>query len=636
MAFISVLSVLPASSVSAAVSGWNPAYIMDDGIMTNKNTMTAGQIEEFLISKVPTCDTNGTQPSEYGGGTRAQWGQATHGQSTFYCLRDFWEGGRNGAQIIYDTAQKYSINPQVLLVLLQKEQGLVTDTWPLNLQYRTATGYGCPDSAPCDSQYYGLTNQLDWSAKMFRAILNQSSTWYSPYTVGNNFIRWSPDSSCGGTTVNIANLTTAALYDYTPYQPNQAALNAGLGTGDGCSAYGNRNFYIYFTSWFGDTRIQVIDPFISRYTTLGGTGSILGKATINKVCGLKDNGCYQGFDTGGLYWSQNSSTYESYGPIRLRYSEMGNENSSLGYPNNPVICGLKDNGCYQGYQNGTLYYSPNVGHAYENMGTIRDRFMALGTEGGVLGYPSSPMVCGLRSGGCFQGFENGAIYKSPLGTFENYGSIRQYYLLVGTENGFLGYPTSTEQCNTKYSGCYQSFEGGMLYQSTTTGAHSVRGGMLAKWSQYGKEWGALGMPTSDEIYGGAGGSSHQNFEGGTIYWTSAGGRAVLSSINTRWQEIGAETGKLGFPTGDTMCGTKDGGCYQLFPNTNTIYWSQATGAKTVWGGIYAAWNSAGKEWGRLGYPTTNEYAASNGDTEQDFQGGSIFWNTTSGVRVVYN
>src|SRR5699024_261440 len=39
-----------------------------------------------------------------------------------------------------------------------------------------------------------------------------------------------------------------------PYQPNRAALNAGYGTGDGCSAYGNRNFYNYFTDWFGSTQ----------------------------------------------------------------------------------------------------------------------------------------------------------------------------------------------------------------------------------------------------------------------------------------------------------------------------------------------------------------------------------------------
>jgi hypothetical protein len=38
-----------------------------------------------------------------------------------------------------------------------------------------------------------------------------------------------------------------------PYQPNQAALNNLYGIGDGCSAYGNRNFWRIFTGWFGST-----------------------------------------------------------------------------------------------------------------------------------------------------------------------------------------------------------------------------------------------------------------------------------------------------------------------------------------------------------------------------------------------
>ena len=254
VAVLSIGFLFPSGSASALpVVGFQAGRIIDDAIFTAKDSMNASQIQSFLNSKVPTCDTYGTQPSEYGGGTRAQWGQAKYGQSTFTCLKDYSEGGKSAAQIIYEKAQAYSINPQVLIVLLQKEQGLVTDTWPLNVQYRTAAGYGCPDTAPCDTQYYGLSNQLDWAAKMFRAIMNTSPTWYTPYVLGNNFIRWSPTSSCGGSTVNIQNRATQALYNYTPYQPNQSALNAGYGVGDSCGAYGNRNFYLYFNDWFGPT-----------------------------------------------------------------------------------------------------------------------------------------------------------------------------------------------------------------------------------------------------------------------------------------------------------------------------------------------------------------------------------------------
>lgn len=249
---IVITAALGQSTHAAPVTGFNAGRIIDDSVFINANALNINQIQSFLNSKVPVCDTNGTQASEYGGGTRAQWGAANYGQSTFTCLRDYSEGGKGAAQIIYEASQDFQINPQVLLVLLQKEQGLVTDTWPLNIQYRSATGYGCPDTAPCDSQYYGLTNQVRWSARMFRAIMNNSSTWYTPYLLGDNFIQYSPNASCGGSTVTIQNRSTQALYNYTPYQPNAGALAAGWGQAT-CGAYGNRNFYLYFTEWFGNT-----------------------------------------------------------------------------------------------------------------------------------------------------------------------------------------------------------------------------------------------------------------------------------------------------------------------------------------------------------------------------------------------
>lgn len=236
---------------AAPVLDFKPGRIIEDSVFTNSVSMTPAQIQSFLNAKVPNCDTWGTQPSEFGGGTRRQWAEARGYSPPYTCLKDFSENGLSAAQIIYNVSQQYQINPQVLIVLLQKEQGLVTDTWPTSNQYRSATGYGCPDTAPCNSLYYGLTNQISWSAKMFRAILNNSPNWYTPYNLGNNFIRWSPNSSCGGSNVYIENRSTQALYNYTPYQPNASALNAGYGTGDACGAYGNRNFYLYFRDWFG-------------------------------------------------------------------------------------------------------------------------------------------------------------------------------------------------------------------------------------------------------------------------------------------------------------------------------------------------------------------------------------------------
>lgn len=258
IAYIMALSITLAwhtpTTSAAPVTGWNAGRIIEDWMMTASNSMSPSQIQTFLNSKVSYCDTWGTQPSEFGGGTRRQWAEARGYAAPYTCLKDYTENGKSASQIIYDVGQEFTINPQVLVVLLQKEQSLVTDTWPLPTQYKTATGYGCPDTAPCASQYFGLTNQLRWAARMFRAIMNDSPTWYTPYEVGENYIRYNPTASCGGTVVNIQNRSTQALYNYTPYQPNQGALAAGWGTAY-CGAYGNRNFFLYFNEWFNFTSV---------------------------------------------------------------------------------------------------------------------------------------------------------------------------------------------------------------------------------------------------------------------------------------------------------------------------------------------------------------------------------------------
>ena len=245
---VSVSLSMQNTAEATGVTGWDAGRIIDDSVFTNVNTMSVQQIQDFLVSKVPVCDTWGTNGTT--STSRSNYFASMGYPLPIKCLTDYTENGKSAAQIIYDAAQQYQINPQVLIVLLQKEQGLVTDDWPDPTQYKSATGYGCPDTSVCDSQYYGFTNQIINSAKMFRAIINNSPTWYTPYVIGNNYIQYNPSASCGGSVVYIQNRATQALYNYTPYQPNSATLAAGWNTAT-CGAYGNRNFYLYFTKWFG-------------------------------------------------------------------------------------------------------------------------------------------------------------------------------------------------------------------------------------------------------------------------------------------------------------------------------------------------------------------------------------------------
>lgn len=265
-------------------SSWNAGNIISDSQFFNSQSMSTSDIQNFLNSMNSNCDTNGSQLSEFGGGTRAQYGASVGHPAPYVCLKDYYEnptthqnnanggnvdGGWSSAQIIKYASDTYNINPKVLIILLQKEQALVTDTWPFPGQYRSATGYGCPDTAPCDAEYYGLYNQVVNAANQFQRYAKYPNN-YRYKAFQNNQIQWNPESVCGESTVYIANQATAGLYNYTPYQPNGAALNNLYGTGDSCSAYGNRNFWRLYSDWFGSTQTNEI--FLNYKSHIGKMG----------------------------------------------------------------------------------------------------------------------------------------------------------------------------------------------------------------------------------------------------------------------------------------------------------------------------------------------------------------------------
>lgn len=278
-------SIAPVSrqkdALAANGADFNSGNIIDDATFWNKNAMSVQDIQSFLNSKVPSCDTWGQKM--YGNQTRAQYGASIGNPAPFICLRDYIEnpdtkannlrgesvdGGRSAAQLIYDVSQSTGVSAKVILVMLQKEQGLIADDWPFLKQYRSAVGYACPDTAPCDSQYYGFYNQILNGANIFNRYKNNPGSYR--YKAGqNNQILWSPNADCGTSTVYIENQATAGLYIYTPYRPNQAALNNMYGTGDGCSAYGNRNFWRYYTDWFGSTHANIPSEITSCPAGLG-------------------------------------------------------------------------------------------------------------------------------------------------------------------------------------------------------------------------------------------------------------------------------------------------------------------------------------------------------------------------------
>ncbi|MGO4856847.1 fibronectin type III domain-containing protein [Arthrobacter sp. 2MCAF14] len=267
-----------------------------------------------------------------------------------------------------------------------------------------------------------------------------------------------------------------------------------------------------------------LTPIDIYYFSLGGP-AFLGDPTGWEVDNLRFGGAYRNYSRGTIYWSPTTYSHLNQGAIRSAYAAQGWENGPLGYPTSDEVGPIRGGGVYQSFQGGAIYWSPATG-AHVNAGAIRSAYVAQGSENGLLGYPTSNEVKGLRYGGAYQSFQGGAIYWSPAtGAHVNAGAIRSAYAAQGWENGLLGYPTGNEVKGLRDGGAYQSFQGGAIYWSPATGAHVNKGAIRDAYAAQGWENGELGYPTSNEYSVCCGGAA-QDFQGGRITWTPTGGTSI--------------------------------------------------------------------------------------------------------------
>ena len=179
--FLTLLLTFPFSVANAAM--FNSGLVLTDSELSNKNSMSMSDIKNFLNS----------QPGILG--TYADMSVRMYAY-----------------QIIYDVAQAYSINPKYILVLLQKEQGLLSDPDPSEKQIAWATGYSICDDCSMDdpklTKYQGLANQIDWGAGSTRYYMDHPEEF--KYQIGETY-------TIDGQSVTMGNNATRALYTYTPH-----------------------------------------------------------------------------------------------------------------------------------------------------------------------------------------------------------------------------------------------------------------------------------------------------------------------------------------------------------------------------------------------------------------------------------
>lgn len=164
---------------------------------------------------------------------------------------------RTAAELIWDASVQSGLNPQVILVTLNKEQSLITGKFTQNSDLQKALdhamGFACPDSGGCGNLFPGFYYQifgnydsdgnryLGAAKSLMKSFLTQGGR--GPIVAGlaakvGDTITL--QNTLGGfdnvpeeQNVQILNNATAALYRYTPHVFN-----------------GNYNFWRFFIAWF--------------------------------------------------------------------------------------------------------------------------------------------------------------------------------------------------------------------------------------------------------------------------------------------------------------------------------------------------------------------------------------------------
>ncbi len=247
-----IIACLLPSLASAQINidaTFNPNRILEDSEMFNYNSMGLPEIQNFLNSKGSFLSTYNTLNTY--GDTRSAAQiiyDATH--NNYDCSGISLSDKPTEAERKSKCRPITTVNPKFLLVLLQKEASLVTDSAPSQGRLDWATGYGCPDSWVCNPYYKGFGKQVNSASLQFLAYMKEPENY--GFKVGQTYIakdkygilkstaRAINDgdynaimSSPDRVSVTPENQVTAALYNYTPHIYN-----------------GNYNTYKLFNTYF--------------------------------------------------------------------------------------------------------------------------------------------------------------------------------------------------------------------------------------------------------------------------------------------------------------------------------------------------------------------------------------------------
>ena len=299
LAFIVGVAPIFFISLSAGAATFNPNAIMDDHTFDNSNSMTAAQIDGFLNQYTSSCISQNS-------GFSSQDVIGYNPSSGFiYSTNNGAPLNVSAGTVIAHAAQAYGINPQVLISMMQEQEGIVTGNGPYgcsSLAISAAEGYGCPDggttynyagidlyaingnevtsvSGICvkSSLQVGFSQQVihaawllkfgeerslgnyNWNVQLSTTVDNAGNSWVSNWNNSDDPLSCYGGPMTQGSYYNCppgSNPSPAPYYDGYSTIDNQSIF---MSSGATASFYwytphihGNQGYFDIYAGWFGD------------------------------------------------------------------------------------------------------------------------------------------------------------------------------------------------------------------------------------------------------------------------------------------------------------------------------------------------------------------------------------------------
>ena len=124
-----------------------------------------------------------------------------------------------------------------------------------------------------------------------------------------------------------------------------------------------------------------------KYKELGAEQGILGAPKSDELPAA-GGGRFNQFEWGYIFWRADLGAHYVLYPLDRKWIGMGRE-GGFGYPVTDTFNSAQGGKCNDFEHGGTICWNPKTGQAQAVYGLIRERWVQLGREGGVCGYPTS-------------------------------------------------------------------------------------------------------------------------------------------------------------------------------------------------------------------------------------------------------